>query len=135
MSGPHFRDYHLLLDEQATKVYDTTDVIAERIRKLGAPTLESARGQMFPTLTPEEVSAARRFAQPRRFADGEHVYERGKPAAGLFLVLSGSIRMTGRDAHGRDLPVVEHMQHQFAGELGLLSGAHAYVDGTAVGEV
>src|SRR3989442_15103297 len=41
MSGPHFRDYHLLLDEQATKVYDTTDVIAERVRKLGATTLRS----------------------------------------------------------------------------------------------
>ena len=98
-----------------------------------SPTLESRRGQMFPTLTAEEVKAARRFAEPRRFADGEHVYDRGKPAPGLFLVLSGSIRMTGRDAHGHDLPVVEHMQHQFAGELGLLTGARAYVDGIAAG--
>ena len=100
-----------------------------------SPTLESRRGQMFPTLTPEEVSAARRFAQPRRFADGERVFERGKHAPGLFVVLSGSIRMTGRDAHGRDLPVVEHMERQFAGELGQLTGARAYVDGTAVGDV
>lgn len=90
---------------------------------------------MFPTLTPEEVNAARRFAEPRRFGDGERVFERGKHAAGLFVVLSGSIRMTGRDAHGRDLPVVEHMERQFAGELGQLTGARAYVDGTAVGDV
>jgi len=41
MSGPHFRDYHLLLDEQATQIYDTTDVIAERGRKLGAGTIRS----------------------------------------------------------------------------------------------
>jgi starvation-inducible DNA-binding protein len=41
MSGPHFRDYHLLLDEQATQVYDTTDVIAERARKLGGTTIRS----------------------------------------------------------------------------------------------
>jgi len=41
MSGPHFRDYHLLLDEQATQIYDTTDVIAERGRKLGASTIRS----------------------------------------------------------------------------------------------
>lgn len=41
MSGPSFRDYHLMLDEQATQIYDTTDVIAERVRKIGASTLHS----------------------------------------------------------------------------------------------
>src|SRR5450631_3228092 len=41
MSGPHFRDYHLLLDEQADQLYAMTDPIAERIRKLGGSTLRS----------------------------------------------------------------------------------------------
>jgi len=41
MSGPHFRDYHLLLDEQADQVFAMTDPIAERIRKLGGATLKS----------------------------------------------------------------------------------------------
>src|SRR5262247_3350047 len=41
VSGPHFRDYHLLLDEQATEIYATTDPIAERVRKLGGTTLRS----------------------------------------------------------------------------------------------
>ena len=41
VSGPHFRDYHLLLDEQATQIYDTTDPIAERVRKLGGNTIRS----------------------------------------------------------------------------------------------
>ena len=41
MSGPHFRDYHLLLDEQATQIYATVDPLAERVRKLGQPTLRS----------------------------------------------------------------------------------------------
>ena len=41
VSGPHFRDYHLLLDEQADQLYATTDPIAERVRKLGGPTLRS----------------------------------------------------------------------------------------------
>jgi starvation-inducible DNA-binding protein len=41
MSGPHFRDYHLLLDEQAVQLYAMTDPIAERIRKLGGSTLRS----------------------------------------------------------------------------------------------
>ena len=41
MSGPHFRDYHLLLDEQADQLYAMTDPIAERIRKTGGATLRS----------------------------------------------------------------------------------------------
>src|SRR5215469_11090914 len=41
MSGPHFRDYHLLLDEQADQLFAMTDLIAERIRKVGGRTLYS----------------------------------------------------------------------------------------------
>ena len=41
VSGPHFRDYHLMMDAQADQIFATTDVIAERVRKLGATTLRS----------------------------------------------------------------------------------------------
>ena len=41
MSGPHFRDYHLMLDEHADQLYAMTDPIAERIRKTGGSTLRS----------------------------------------------------------------------------------------------
>src|SRR6202049_5270371 len=41
MSGRHFRDYHLLLDEHATQIFAMTDDIAERARKLGATTIRS----------------------------------------------------------------------------------------------
>jgi starvation-inducible DNA-binding protein len=41
LSGPHFRDYHLMLDEQADQLFAMTDPIAERIRKVGATTLRS----------------------------------------------------------------------------------------------
>ena len=41
MSGPHFRDYHLLLDEQADQIFAMTDPIAERARKIGGTTLRS----------------------------------------------------------------------------------------------
>jgi starvation-inducible DNA-binding protein len=41
MSGPHFRDYHLLLDDQATQILAVTDEIAERVRKTGNTTLRS----------------------------------------------------------------------------------------------
>src|SRR5215213_1406552 len=43
VSGPHFRDFHLLLDEQADQIFATTDPIAERVRKIGGTTLRSIR--------------------------------------------------------------------------------------------
>ncbi len=41
VSGPHFRDYHLLLDDQAGQIYGATDAIAERVRKVGGTTVRS----------------------------------------------------------------------------------------------
>ncbi|RVT43901.1 Dps family protein [Sphingobium algorifonticola] len=41
VSGPHFRDYHLMFDEQAAQILATTDAIAERVRKTGNTTLRS----------------------------------------------------------------------------------------------
>ncbi|MGA2945552.1 MAG: DNA starvation/stationary phase protection protein [Xanthobacteraceae bacterium] len=41
VSGPHFRDYHLMLDEQGDQIFATTDAIAERVRKIGGTTLRS----------------------------------------------------------------------------------------------
>src|SRR6187399_3232657 len=41
VSGPHFRDYHLLLDEQADQIFASTDELAERVRKVGGTTLRS----------------------------------------------------------------------------------------------
>jgi starvation-inducible DNA-binding protein len=41
VSGPHFRDYHLLLDDQGAQIFATTDAIAERVRKVGGTTLRS----------------------------------------------------------------------------------------------
>jgi starvation-inducible DNA-binding protein len=41
MSGPHFRDYHLMLDEQANQIFAMTDGIAERVRRVGGSTLKS----------------------------------------------------------------------------------------------
>jgi starvation-inducible DNA-binding protein len=41
VSGPHFRDYHLLLDEQSAQIFAATDTMAERVRKIGGTTLRS----------------------------------------------------------------------------------------------
>jgi starvation-inducible DNA-binding protein len=41
MSGPHFRDYHLMLDEHGDQIFATTDALAERVRKIGGTTIRS----------------------------------------------------------------------------------------------
>jgi starvation-inducible DNA-binding protein len=60
MSGRHFRDYHLLLDEQATQIFAITDTIAERARKIGGTTIRSisdiARNQRLKDNNKEGVS-------------------------------------------------------------------------------
>src|ERR1700735_5911996 len=66
MSGSHFRDYHLLLDEQGEQIFAMTDVIAERARKLGGTTLCSI-GDISRHQTPEGQ-------RPR--SDGAAIYAR-----------------------------------------------------------
>jgi thioredoxin reductase (NADPH) len=102
---------------------------------LTSPTIIARHGQAFPVLAPEEVERLARFGTPREFADGERLYETGKPSPGMFVVLSGAMRVTGRDGHGHDLTIVEHGRGTFSGELGQLSGRRSLVDGTAVGAV
>ena len=66
MSGPHFRDYHLMFDEQGDQIFAMTDAIAERARKVGGTTIRSighiARLQRIPDndaefVTPEDMVA------------------------------------------------------------------------------
>ena len=57
VSGPHFRDYHLMLDDQATQILGTTDAIAERVRKTGNTTLRSI-GDIARRQTPTDNDAS-----------------------------------------------------------------------------
>jgi thioredoxin reductase (NADPH) len=99
-----------------------------------SPTLEARRAQMFPMLAAEEVARLHRFGKPRRFADGAHVVQTGKVSPGIYVVLKGAIRVTGRDGHGQELPVTEHGPGNFSGEVAQLSRRPSFVDGVAVGE-
>jgi starvation-inducible DNA-binding protein len=69
VSGPHFRDYHLMLDDQATQILGTTDAIAERVRKTGNTTLRSigdiARHQRIQDNDKDYVAAADMLAELR----------------------------------------------------------------------
>jgi starvation-inducible DNA-binding protein len=87
VSGPHFRDYHLLLDEQADQIYASTDVLAERVRKIGARTLHSigeiaklqsikdndkefvAPGEMLTELMEDNKTVIRRMRKAHEIAD------------------------------------------------------------------
>ena len=113
----------------------TASAALEAAKPALSPTIEARRAQTFPVLEPEEIARLRRFGTPRRFAAGERVYETGKPISGLHVVLSGIIRISGRDGHGHDFPVVDHGPGSFSGELAALSGRRSLVDAVAVGEV
>ena len=67
VTGPHFRDYHLMLDEQAAQILGTTDAIAERVRKIGGTTLKSighvARLQRIEDNDADYVSASDMLAE------------------------------------------------------------------------
>ena len=69
MSGPHFRDYHLMLDDQATQILAVTDAIAERVRKTGNTTLRSigdiSRRQSIADNDRDFVSAAEMLSELR----------------------------------------------------------------------
>jgi starvation-inducible DNA-binding protein len=69
VSGPHFRDYHLLLDEQADQIFAITDTVAERVRKLGGITLHSighiAKLQRIPDNDADYVSPLDMLAELR----------------------------------------------------------------------
>ncbi len=69
ISGRHFRDYHLLLDEQATEIFAITDTIAERARKLGGTTIHSisdiARNQRLKDNNKDGVKALEMIAELR----------------------------------------------------------------------
>ena len=91
--------------------------------------------QTFPTLTSQEIERMRRFGEVRRFADGEALFETGKPGPGMFVVLSGSVAITQRDGLGRVTPIIDQGPGQFLAEIGQLSGRMALVDGHAEGAV
>jgi starvation-inducible DNA-binding protein len=85
MSGPHFRDYHLLLDEQGEQIFGMTDDIAERARKIGGTTLKSI-GQISKLQRIKDNDAT--FVTPRDML--AELREDNKQLAGYMRSLHGS---------------------------------------------
>ncbi len=94
-------------------------------------TIEARREQMFPKLTPGEITRLQRFGEARRYAAGEHLFKTGKPSPGMFVIVSGSVAISQRDGLGRVVPIIELGPGDFLAEVGELSGQPSLVDGTA----
>ncbi|RYH67870.1 MAG: cyclic nucleotide-binding domain-containing protein [Alcaligenaceae bacterium] len=91
--------------------------------------------QTFPTLSHPEMDRMRRFGEARHYKDGEVLFETGKPAPGMFVVLSGHVAITKRDGFGHVMPVTDQAVGQFVAEIGQLAGRAALIDGHAEGDV
>src|SRR6202171_5997498 len=91
--------------------------------------------QTFPTLTTQEIARMRRFGELRNYKDGERLFETGKAAPGMFVVLSGHVAISQRECLGHVTPVSDQGPGQFLAEIGQLSGRVALVDGHAEGDV
>ena len=91
--------------------------------------------QTFPALTSAEIERMRNFGEVRTYADGEFLFETGKPGPGMFVVLKGHVAITQRDGLGNVTPLIDQGPGQFLAELSQLSGRPALVDGRADGDV
>jgi thioredoxin reductase (NADPH) len=94
--------------------------------------LQSRRHQMFAILSAPEIQSVQRFAQARSFKAGELIFQTGKVALGLFVLLHGRVRIDSRDSLGRTTFVIEQRDGHFMAEMAQLSGKPSLVDGTAL---
>ncbi|MEA2898981.1 MAG: thioredoxin reductase [Bradyrhizobium sp.] len=98
-------------------------------------TIDSRREQMFPKLTPQEIDRLRRFGEVRRYAAGDALFVTGTIPPGMYVLISGFVRVTRSDPLGHHAPIVEQGPGEFVAEVGQLSGQPAFVDAHAVGSV
>ena len=96
---------------------DNLSPLAPQVASIGSA-LHPRHEQTFPTLTPKEIERMRAFGDIRKYADGEKLFETGKPGPGMFVVLKGSVAITQRDGMGHVTPVIEQGVGQFLAEIG-----------------
>ena len=73
------------------------------------------RDQMFPQLTDADIARIRRFGEVRRYARGERLFAAGEPAAGMFVVLKGTVAVSLRDGLGHVVPIAKEGPGHFLG--------------------
>ena len=101
VSGPHFRDYHLLLDEQCEQIFASTDDLAERVRKIGGTTLRSI-GQIAKLQGIEDNDEP--FVAPQRYAaraDGTTTRRSSRPMRECHKLCRRARRRRDRESAGK----------------------------------
>ena len=96
-----------------------------------ASNFSGRQDQFLPVLSEAEISRIERFGEHRKYRRGERLSRGGERAAGIFVVLKGTLTMSLRDGFGRVVPVVRHGPGQFTGEIAQLSGGFALVGADA----
>lgn len=91
--------------------------------------------QMFPTLEPCDIERVWRFGRLDEYSAGDHLVVTGQTGVGMFLILSGRVRISQHDGAGHSFEIVEYSANQFVGEVSGLSGRPALVDGMALERV
>jgi thioredoxin reductase (NADPH) len=96
--------------------------------------IEASREEMFPSLSPGEIDRLRRFGAIRRYAAAEPLFMTGDIHSGMFVLVSGSVSLSARDALGHVLPIVELGPGGFLAEVGMLAGQPRLVDARAISD-
>jgi thioredoxin reductase (NADPH) len=99
------------------------------------PTLDVRREEMFPKLEPGEIDRLRRFGNVRHYSAGAPLFLTGNVAPGMFILISGKVRVTRRDPLGHSAAIVDQGPGEFIAEIGQLSNQPALVDAHAVDDV
>jgi thioredoxin reductase (NADPH) len=95
-----------------------------------ASSISGRDDQALPALTEAEIARIARFGERRRYRRGERLFAAGE-RAGMFVVLSGTLKMSQRDGLGHMVPIVHHRRGQFSGEVAQLSSGVSLVDAEA----
>ncbi len=99
-----------------------------------APQADRAE-QMFPVLNEAQIARIESLGTRQSWNAGDALFTAGHPSAGMYVILSGWVRITAKDGTGEDRLIVEQGAGQFLAEVGQLSGRPALVDGHAKGAV
>jgi thioredoxin reductase (NADPH) len=94
--------------------------------------LSSRLHQMFPELTWEEIDRLRKFGEVQHYQPGELLFETGHIGPGMFVLLSGRVKIFQRDGLGRERVISEQGPRKFVAEVGQLSSRRCLVSGVAL---
>ncbi|TDV24790.1 cyclic nucleotide-regulated FAD-dependent pyridine nucleotide-disulfide oxidoreductase [Paraburkholderia caballeronis] len=95
-------------------------------------TIATRRHQMFPVLADDEIDRLRRFGEIGHWREGDLLFRTGEAGPGMFVLLSGMVKIFQRDGLGRERLIAVHGRGVFLAEVGQLSGGPALVDGVAL---